>query len=288
MELQPKDTEDMATELTYMTLDTAAKGTIEAEGVQLERLDELTERLGSGEFHTQVVGSLPKECIDGRPGGDMMPNSAGGTFSLTVADDLTTQRFSKEKTLIEADREVMRVVIGEGEIVGGHCADHAEGDNCGCGAKDKIGVIYAYIANNPDVMLAQADALGIKVPQDVHDKIVRNAAARTDFPTGKELSTTLKEVAGEESESILTGAHKEVVAVINSREGTSLDREALTEVFGTEYQAFNVDAWTFKDAASAISDTDEEVEQKTIAMAYYNLAAANVLCGPGMRVVAIS
>lgn len=287
MELQPKDTGDMTTELTYVTLD-GAVGSIEAGEDQMERLDEVTRRVATGEFHKPVTGKIPKECMDGRPGGEMAPNSAGGTFSLTVADDLTTQRFSKGKTLVEADREVAKVIQGEGEPVGGHCTHSASGEKCGCGAKDEIKPVYGMIADNPLMIRRKVESLGIVVSDEVHNLIVKNASARTDFPTGAELSAGLKDVAGEQAESVLAGPHKEVVAAINTNEGTSLDRQALAEVFGPDYQAFNIDAWTFADAAAAISLTDEEAEMKVVALAYYNVTAAFILCGPGMRLVPVA
>lgn len=287
MELQPKDTVDMTTDLKYMTLDNAVGG-IEASDAQQEHLEAITERLGAGEFHVSVTGKIPKVCIDGRPGGELGPNSAGGTFTLTVADDLTTQRFSAGKSLAEADREVSQVVIGEGEDVGGHCDEHAEGEKCGCGAKDKIKDIYGYMVNNSRVIREQAAKLGVEVSDEIHDQIISRAAERTDFSTGAELSATLKDTAGSQAESVLRGAHNEVVAVVNTREGTSLDREALAEEFKDVYQAFNIDVWSFLEAAKAISLSEEEAAQKVVAMVYYNLATAGVLCGPKMRVVTVA
>jgi hypothetical protein len=287
MESQPKDTGDMTTELNYMTLDDA-QGTIEAGDAQQEQLEAVTQRLSTGEFHTTITGNVPKVCIDGRPGGELGANSAGGTFTLTVADDLTTQRFSAGKSLAEADREVAQVIIGEGEAVGGHCDEKAGGEKCGCGAKDRIKDIYRYLADNQQAIREQAKKLGVDVSDDVHELIIGRALERGDFSSGAELSATLKEVAGTASESVLRGAHKEVVAVVNTRPDTSLDREALTEAFGEEYQAFNIDAWSFTEAAKAISLTEEEAAQKVVAMVYYNLATAGVLCGPQMRVVTVA
>lgn len=287
MESQPMDTVDTINEVKYVTLD-GAVGTIEADESQLEYLDEVTRRVAMGEFHKPVTGKIPKECMDGRPGGEMAPNSAGGTFSLTVADDLTTQRFSRGKTLVEADREVSKVVQGEGEPVGGHCTHTASGEKCGCGAKDEIMPIYGMIEDNPSLIREAVESLGIYVTDAVHNLIVKNAKARTAFPTGAELSASLKDVAGIEAESVLSGPHKEVVAAVNGIEGTSLDRQAFAEVFGDNYQAFNIDSWAFKEAAAAISLSEEETEMKVVALAYYNVAAAFILCGPGMRVVPVA
>lgn len=73
------------------TLD-IAEGAIEAQDNQIERLDEVTQRLADGEFHVAVDGSIPSKCIDGRPGArGLAPNAAGGSESLMVADDLTSR-----------------------------------------------------------------------------------------------------------------------------------------------------------------------------------------------------
>jgi hypothetical protein len=278
----------MATGLKEYTMLDNAVGTIEAGEAQQERLEDVCERVSSGEFHKPITGKIPKVCIDGRPGGDMGPNSAGGTFTLTVADDLTTQRFSAGKTLAEADREISQVVIGEGEEVGGHCDDHPNDVNCGCGAKDRIKPIYGCIVEHQQTIRDQVTALGIEVSDETHNLIVSRAQERTEFSTGAELSAALKDVAGPQAESALHGAHKEVIAIVNTREGTSLDREALAAIFGNNYQAFNIDTWSFLEAAKAISLTDEEVAQKVVAMAYYNFAAADILCGRKMRVASLA
>jgi hypothetical protein len=77
------------------------------------------------------------------------------------------------------------------------------------------------------------------------------------------------------------------VAVINKRQDTTLDRNALAAEFGSDYQAFNVDAWAFEEAARVTSLSDEEVKQKIAAMTFYNLATTLVLAGSKMRVVVI-
>jgi hypothetical protein len=287
MEHAPKDTSDMATKVNYMTL-TIAEGGIEATTDQWERLDDITERLGNGEFHVPIQWNIPFICIDGRPGCfELGPSSAGGTFTQTVADDLTSRHFSDGKTLAEAHREVLSVLMREGNRVGGHCDNHAAGENCGCGAQDRIEKIYKYMVNHAGDIRELVGKLDVSVSDQVHNLIIGNASDRTEFSTGAQISAALVETAGEETQPTLEDDHNEVVAVINLREGTTLDRQALEAVFGPEYQAFNVDAWAFLEAAKATSLSVEEAEQKVVAMVYYNLATAGVLCGKTMRVVVL-
>lgn len=276
----------MTNRKNYVMLDTAV-GAIEAGEKQQDRLEEFTRRVASGEFHKPVADRVLWVCIDGRLGGEMGPCSAAGTFGLAVADDLTVQCYSKGKTLVLADQAITAKLRGKRVRVGGHCA-HADGDNCGCGAKDKVGKAYGFIAANPDVIRQQVESQGVNVPDEVHELIVNNAKARTEFPSGKELSDGLKAVAGSDAESVLIGVHAEVVAAINGRDGESLDRGAILQEFGELYQAFNVDPWSFMESALAIMANEDEAALVTIGLLYYNFAVANILCGPNMRVVSVA
>lgn len=278
---------EMTKQPDYLLLD-HAQGAIEASAEQQERLDEVTELLAQGEFHKLVEGYGVCKCIDGRSGGyGIYPNVAGGTETLLVADDLTTKRFATESgTTADAYGALIDHLDAQRDIVGGHTDDHAHGEMSGCGANDKLDKIYKFIANSGDVLYDLADKLGVVVDDETHEMIVANAAARTEFSTGAELLDVLKEAEEPHIEELL-GAHNEVVAVINTIPDTSLDRTALTAKFGTEYQAFNVDAWAFEIAAQKISNDEDEVTAKVAAMAYYNLATAHVLCGKNMRVVVL-
>lgn len=266
---------------------TGAGGAIEAGLEQQERLDELTERLASGEFHVATDVALPAGCIDGRLGGALRPNTAGGSESLMVADDLTTRRFAGEDgSTLTAYANTLRFLADSNLPIGGHDDEHAGGEKSGCGANDKLPQIYQFLADNGHVIRETALALGVEVDDATHEMITGNAAARQEFSAGSEL---LGKLAAIDAGSIdhLRGDHNEVVAVINGRPDTTLDRQALASEFGDAYEAFNVDVWSFAEAARAISLTPEEQNQKIAAMVYYNLATAHVLCGPNMRVVTL-
>ncbi len=294
MEPQPKDdpTITMEQETAYIELGEMAVGTIEAGPDQQERLEECIERIARGEFHKGITSGviLPARCVDGRSpavgAAPLAPNAAGGTESLFVADDLTTKRFaSQDGSTASGYANTLEVLRSEGYEVGGHTDSHARGDASGCGANDKLPRIYQYITERGDTLQAMAAQLGVIVPADIHELITSSARARTIFSSGAELLTLLKENAKEVYVDSLEGEHNEVVAVINKRPGTTLDRDALQAVFGPDYQAFNVDAWSFNEAARATSLTPEEAQQKAIAMVYYNLATTLVLAGSKMRIV---
>lgn len=271
------------------TLD-IAEGAIEAQDNQIERLDEVTQRLADGEFHVAVDGSIPSKCIDGRPGArGLAPNAAGGSESLMVADDLTSRAFTTDDdTTVSNYRTTLVALQGAGLAIGGHTDDHAQGVASGCGANDKLPLIYDFMVRKAAEIRDVATAVGMSVSDETHELIIRNAKARTEFSAGSELLDALVKAGGDAVVDPLRGSHNEVVAVINLHSGTTLDREALEREFGPDYQAFNVDAWSFAAAAEAISSSSEEVQQKVVAMVYYNLATAGVLCGKTMRTIVLN
>lgn len=279
------------TNVSFMTLDAAGTGTIQANDAQQERLEEFTTRVGTGEFHRPTDGTIPTKCIDGRCGGvgALLPNSAGGSESLMVADDLTTKSFDRNGNGSTLDEygTLLDHLVEKGYPIGGHTAADLHGAPSGCGANDKLSAIYEYIGANGATIRSIAESLGYDITDDDHDLIVKNAQARTEFSAGDQLLEALRQKGGDECVDVLRGAHTEVMAVINRRSGTTLDRDAVEREFGPDYEAFNVDEWSFEAGASAISTGESETRQKRIAILYYNLATAGVLCGPAMRVVVL-
>ena len=268
----------------YMLLE-LGEGTIEAGADQQERLNELTERLARGEFYVATDGSIPYGCIDGRDTRDGLtprPDSAGGTESLFVADDLTAQRFAGDGTTRDAFARTLKFVHDAGYPVGGHTDTHAHGVASGCGANDKLPLVYDFIARNGAELRRLAAGLGIEASDEGYQKIMANASERTEFSPATDL---LSELQSYGDVATLDGDHHEVVAVINTKSGTTLDRIALRAEFGEMFEAFNVDAWTFRPSAELITPEDGDIDATVLALAFYNLATAHVLCGKTMRVV---
>jgi len=282
MERQP--TMEELTPLDFITLDNGL-GPIQAGPEQQERLDDITRRLHGNEFYIEVEQKIPSKCIDGRVGAqDYAPNSAGGTETLMVADDLTVKQYAAPTTL-ESYANIINALQKAGQPIGGHTDEHAHDAASGCGANDKLPAIYKFIADNGDLLRELAAGLGVRIDDQAHRLITANAAARTEFSPGGELLTVLRTAGGDDVVDPLQGDHKEVVAVINTVPGTTLDRYKLEAEFGSNYEAFNVDAWAFPEGAAAIAKEDEQIPQLVAAETYYNLATAHVLCGPNMRVI---
>lgn len=267
--------------MPYTLLSTAV-GTIQARGDQRDRLEEFTERVASGEFHIQTDRSVPSACIDGRCGGTVRPNAAGGTNTIVVAEDLTNDT---ETGYIETYHSVAERLKTAGLPLGGHDDEHADGAKSGCGACDRLAEIYKFIAANSVTLKSIVESFDIAVPDKLNDLIVANASARNDFADGGLIKAELENGGG--TVDHLRGAHNEVAAVLNLRVGTTLDRDALEAEFGPNYEAFNVDVWAFMNAAPVI-ESNVDYDAKLVAMLYYNLATAHVLCGPEMRVIVLN
>lgn len=282
--LEPKD------ELHYRVLGEAAEGEIEGVPEKHARIDELTKRVAGGEFHVPTTMRIPCGCIDGRCGGWVRPDAAGGALSLAVADDLLLQQFAGDGSTAAMVRNVFQSLIRRGFPVGDHTDDRASEDESGCGANDKLKEIYDLMARKSDTLRALARGLGVDVKDDDHSAIIAGAQRRTEFSTGREALEAMQAESPPENIDKLEGEHHEVVAVINFRENTTLDRDAIKAEFGEEYQAFNIDVWSFENAATALyPEADEATIKRTvIAMVYYNLATALKLCGPNMRVIVLN
>lgn len=261
------------------TLLTNAVGSIEARADQIERLDEITERLLAGEFYVATKDAIPSACIDGRVGGTPRPNAAGGTNTIVVGEDLTND--ISQDYIASYDAVISRL-SSENLPVGGHDDEHANDEKSGCGACDRLTDIYAYLASHGDDLRSMASTLGVTISNESFKTMISNARVRNDFSSGSAIKSILESSNG--TIDHLCGEHNEVIAVINRRKGTTLDREALEHEFGPSYEAFNIDVWAFPEAAKHIHST-MEANDKIAAMVLYNLATAHVLCGPSMRVI---
>jgi hypothetical protein len=266
---------------------TKAEGKIHAE--HTPEIVRLAESIAQGEYHRQTNKNIICKCIDGRNCEDGLegPNSAGGTLSLLVADDLTSQRFiTTDETIEVGMRRLTTELTEQGQPVGVHADTNATGENSGCGANDKLPEIYGMMVKKAEHIRELTELiLGAPVPRNIHDLIMSRAAERVLFSPGSSVESVVTKVAGDDASETLQGGHQEIVAVINKVTGTTLDRDELELATVGEYQAFNVDAWAFEASARAISEHDDDmIDAKVIALTYYNLATALVLCGPNMLV----
>ena len=273
----------------YFELGAIATGVIGGSLTTHPRLDEFTKRVGCGEFHIATNERIPSGCIDGRCGGSVRPDTAGGTLSLAIADDLTMSRYATDTDTATLVRSVFHSLHERGFAVGDHTDEHASADKSGCGANDRLRDIYQKLVTENVAIRDVAAQLGVRVSDTEHATIVARAEQRHDFSSGRDVLECMRRESSVNDIDMLRGEHREVVAVINFREHTTLDRDVVDEAFGESYEAFNVDAWSFGAAAEALyPGADESIAARVVAaMVYYNLATAAVLCAPSMRVVVL-
>lgn len=270
----------------YSYLGDRAAGKIEPRDDQMERLEEVTERLADGEFHVATTGRIPCGCVDGRCGCEPKPDAAGGSFTLWVMDDLVQGRYDSD-TVASGYKAMLTDLKQRGVPIGGHDGPHRNDEKSDCGACDRHQEIYEFMVQNADYLRDVAASLGAETTDDTHQRITSKAAERTTFSRGAELASALTDVGGDESVDHLRGEHNEVVAVLNFRYGTTLDRDALEAEFGDNYEAFNFDVWTFEAAARAVAQDEADVQAMVQAAIYYNLATGHVLGGQTLRVVVL-
>ena len=294
---------------------TGGLGTIGAHGT----------RAAGHEVADDVVRQIAQEVADGVYDMEVSyehgPCSSGGTFSMVVADALTGRYlyhpgmdaaehakavYGFLKDAIAQNSDLKKIIPSvcidgrspaEGSLlndtgIGGHGDEHAQGENCGCGAEDKFADTPAteekaaqmgslhYMAEHGDTVRDDLAVLGIQVDDETHDLIVQNAKelfANGYAASGKALSDAMIAVAGAASVPTLAGEHFEILAKIGTNKERTLNRDALKARYGADCQAFEVDAGVFPEAAAVVAPTARGAEQFATAMAYFNAAVAKVL-----------
>ena len=282
-----------------MTLDTLKPtGKIGPEGrLESDVIDHACEVAASDAAHSFIDDNSLDHCYDGRSnqgGNQLGAKAAGGTNTLAAGLALRGKREPGES----APQHVKRVsseAKARGKRVGGHVAE-VHGDatvECGCGAADREEDALVYIAAYRDELRDFLRELGIDVSDELSEQIGLQAQALFDEGyakrQGRNVVHAIGEVGGEGSIETLEGAHKEIVAVLNLAEGTTLDKDKLRELLGDklggEVQAFGVDVWAIKQNADELESDPVEAHKLFVAMLYYNLGVAAVLCNASLRVI---
>lgn len=194
--------------------------------------------------------------------------------------DLTSES-TRAHSFDEVFDLTIRKLQDESHPVGGHGAVGGEADHTGCGASDKLGYIYRVLVDKSAAIQLMAEQLGIDVSS--HHRIIENANTRINDNTFGQSSlrkSSLQQLGG--NFELLEGSHNEQLIVINTRPGTTLNRDLLGKL-----QIFNVDAWAFRPSVRAtLGDMTSEdvIKAGILAVTYFNLATALALCGSDMQV----
>lgn len=268
----------------------AATGGIEGSDEQIDAVLEFVK--DTPEAYTKCEKPVVCKCIDGRSAeiATEGPNAAGGTFGVAAAIDLARPAGVAPASHAEILKHVISTHKREGHDVGGHTDTHASGDNCGCGAADKVQEIYAKIASQEGKVRELVEAIyGEPVDDTTHARIMSNAESRAAFDTGAKVRDTFEASTSQPGSDTLMenleGSHNEKIALINTVPNTTLSRKDMQESLGDDLQAFNVDVWAFKKTAESVAASPEDARAIHVAMLYYNVATALTLCGPNMRIV---
>ena len=152
----------------------AAQGAIEPKEGQQERLNEQKERVARGEFNRPVDHDYICGCIDGRCGGKLRASSAGGTISLAVTEDLTSE--VSTASTVDILRSVTKKLADKSATVGDHIDDHSPEGKTGCGANDNLEAIYGIMAHQGNTVRELVERMGIAVSDVVHAKLTAAAA----------------------------------------------------------------------------------------------------------------
>lgn len=255
--------------------------------------------------------NIPIQCADGRTTWVTGGSAIGGSFTPVIADALTLRRYLQpQMSAKDHAGSVYSRFLELGLSVGGHCDDIARAPNSGCGGMDRLGSddpdtlsilgfvsrdsakIRNFLENLYDSL--SGASLNIKIDDRTHDLITDNAQdlewrSRGSHPyatNGLELCAALKQNKGQIE--TLHGPHREVLAVVDLRDGLALNRALFSARFGGLIQAFYINVVSITKAAELLYSTDEERDLAFAGALYYNVAATAVLAGPSLRVAALS
>lgn len=214
---------------------------------------------------------------------------------LVVASSMwrTIQGEPAEYETVGHDRAFMAEKLRDHHVNhGAHSDDHAEGENCGCGAIDKYTLISANALKYREQI---TDTLAALYGDDLADN---TAAIEQAFGTYEALARRegyFKDASGKQSmEQILSsgavvkelaGHHIEETIVINDVEGTTLDQQYFTETIKNAdpaqkpriVQAFSVDVWRGRKLAEVVAEVAKEQDPTVDVEAIKKLAYADFL-----------
>lgn len=298
-----------ATETMFFTI---AEGAVDpavriASGlIQEEDIDKLEGRIRDGEYTVRDLdpAAIPCDCMDcrGTANGQMPKGAraAAGSFTMVVADALTTDSYRHPGEKAPAHKaRVYTELRKNGQKVGGHVATSVPyPEYAGCGAEDKLddtaGVdrpsILNFMQRKAVPIFNTIRGLGADVSDELESDITSKAAtlqAEGYAASGKEISQAGIEVAGEDSVVELAGPQNGVLVAILTTPGSRLDQDRIREDFGSDYEVFEVHAWSIANGAKATSTSEAEAHDKEVAGLAYNLGAGGVIAGPGMRIVVL-
>lgn len=277
------------------TIAQGSTGPTPGDAEQAERADALVRELLTDRWYGKADGVMVARCIDERLSETlrqvaeflMAPNAAGGTMTLVVADILTGGRITGSGTIAERFARMVDHLQSKGLLIGAHFDDHdhSEDGGSGCGACDKLGLIFVFMHDMLDGLCEYARAeLHLEIDDVMIEDMRRELQSQPEFSKGAEILSYLKGLPdGTVLVEKMLGLHDALAVMLNFIFGTTLDRRALAK---TGRSAFNVDCWAFEPSARLVygEDDQRQIVFAVAVMAVYNLATGGVLCNDEIRV----
>lgn len=173
---------------------------------------------------------------------------------------------------------------------GAHIDNHAQGENCGCGAIDKSPQILKATKKYRSEITASIEKLGVDKTglDDVLDEFGGYADSIEDQPySGKQVMETI--VKNDKVVKELDAGHLETRILLNTVEGYTVNQAHVRQETDDQAQAFVVDVWRLKDLAAKLNPDSETKQLRDFqSMLVYTLGTAAVLTKGDIPVELIS
>ena len=279
-------------------------GTIPAPEMTHAVAEERAEHIGS-KYRVPVSEHAAGVCFDGRGcehclngnAPEIGPKTGGGPLITAYAAARLTGWFNQFEEMREADDEAQLDFLAErltvnGIVLGGHCATSALAKNfdegkTGCGANDEFAKIMGNINKASQFVLGNSEAL-IAQTDTYRPDIAQEAVHAAASPVINWAPVTAMGKLGKDRVEILEGSHSEIMLIVNYKENTTIDRDAVLADEGV--QVFALDMWYLDKIANAMTSGPMQKEQFAHlkhAMVAFNVSTLYTL-GDGSHRVAIA
>ncbi|HET8991903.1 MAG TPA: hypothetical protein VFN31_02610 [Candidatus Saccharimonadales bacterium] len=278
--------------------------------ISQDNIDQMENEIINNQY-TQYVdkGLSVCHCMDCRRTSDNQAvigvKAAGGSLTAVIADSLTLGKYRKPgESVAGHTRTVLQELVKRHQSIGGHTATNlASPAMSGCGAADKLDnldpshehpSILDFFIRNADRIFEDLGSLNDKANLGLNltDKLeagmverAQNLRAENYATTGKEISEVMTEIAGPENMDELSGPQKAVLAVVMMSPGEVLDMAKIHDKYDDDYEVFEISGWGVANTIRALSLDPEDYNDMLVAALAYNLSAAGVIGGPGLKII---
>lgn len=173
----------------------------------------------------------------------------GGGVTMVTAMEIGDGQ-AAGKTLNEVFSASITLMEDKGIDFGGHTDDHAEGENCGCGAIDKSPTVVSNVARYRDSIKDSINALGVDTTG--LDQVLDNYETYNYEIVGQSFSG--KAVSNQTSSTgkvvkQLADDHREAFVLLNTVEGYTVNQQLVRDLTDNQVQVFAVDVWRLQELA---------------------------------------